>query len=430
MRFFSKALLSLTLILTLLCPAVFAVTLQMQPSGSDSAQLSLTELGDTSVHSVQLTLEFNGSYTGASFNGSDPFGKFGTAKTSEANGKTTVVIYVDSPKSMNKNGTAALGTLTLGGSYTAPGSANLIVLDRSLRPDENFGDDGEPISVQVTSSGGSGGGSSGSRQPVRVPAAENGAVVLGSTNARPGEKVTITVTPDNGYKLAKLTLLCNGKEITLVDKGDGLYEFTMPDGPVEVKAEFAETTAVNPSNVPFADVTQDAWYHDAVQFVYEKGLMNGTSSTSFSPNSSLSRGMVITMLYRMAGSPATGNADFSDVPSDQYYSGPVAWAADNGVVGGYGDGRFGPNNPVTREQMAVILQGYAKLNGKDVSKRADLSGFTDAGQISDYAVEAMRWANAEGLVNGTSPTTLTPRGTATRAQAATLFRNFSENIMK
>lgn len=430
MRFFSKALLSLTLILTLLCPSVFAVKLQMQPSGSGSAQLSLTELdGTTSVHSVQLTLEFNGSYTGASFNGSDPDGKYGTARTSEANGKTTVFIYVDSPKSMNKNGTAALGTLTLGGSYTAPGSAGLIVLDRSLQPAERFGDDGDPIPVQVTSSGGSG-GSSGSRQPVRVPATENGAVVLGSTNARPGEKVTITVIPDNGYKLAKLTILCNGKEIALVDKGDGLYEFTMPDGAVEVKAEFTETSSTTPSNVPFTDVAQDAWYYDAVQFVYEKGLMNGTSSTSFSPNSSLSRGMVITMLYRMTGSPAAGSADFSDVPADQYYSGPVAWAAANGVVGGYGDGRFGPNNPVTREQMAVILQGYAKLNGKDVSKRADLSGFTDAGQISDYAVEAMRWANAEGLVNGTSPTTLTPRGTATRAQAATLFRNFSENIMK
>ena len=418
----SKALISLTLILTMLCPSVFAVKLQMQSSGSESAQLSLTELGEASVHSVQLTLEFSGSYPGIRFSSDDTDGKYGTVKTVSEGGKTKVVVYVDSPKSMNQNGTAALGTLTLGGSYTAPGSADLIMLDRSLKPSE---DKEQSISVQVTSGDSSSGSSS--RQPVRVSSAENGTVILSSANARPGEKVTVTVSPDNGYRLAKLTILSGGKEIALVDKGNGVYEFTMPRGAVEVKAEFVQAGT---SSIPFADVSQDAWYYDAVQYVYEKGLMNGTSSTSFSPNSSLSRGMVITMLYRMAGSPATGNADFKDVPADQYYSGPVAWAAANGVVSGYGDGRFGPNNPVTREQMAVILQGYAKLNGKDVSKRADLSGFTDAGQISDYAVEAIRWANAEGLVNGTSPTTLTPRGTATRAQAATLFRNFSENIMK
>lgn len=107
----------------------------------------------------------------------------------------------------------------------------------------------------------------------------------------------------------------------------------------------------------------------------------------------------------------------------------MAWAAANGVVSGYGDGRFGPNDPITREQMALILQGYARLEGKDVSARTDLSVYTDAGAVSNYALEAMRWARAVGLINGTSDTTLTPRGTATRAQAAVILRGFCENVV-
>lgn len=427
MRIFPKTLLTLGLLLLALCPAAFAADLQLQADGSESAVLSLVDLGGASVNSVQLSLELTGSYPSASFEVAEEDsadGKYGTMKSAEANGKTTFTIYVDSPKSFNKNGTAVLGTLNLGGSYTAPTSARLRILGHDLGPDASGGDTSETtIKVQLASGGSSSGSSS---KTIRVTEADHGMVILSSSKARPGTTITIKVEPDAGYRLSTLTVLSGGKEIALQDKGDGSYTFTMPNGAVEIKAVFAEAG----SALPFADVGEGMWYYDAVQYAYEKGLMNGTSATTFSPNNSLSRGMVITILYRMAGSPAVGAPSFTDVPADQYYASPVAWAAANGVVSGYGNNRFGPNDPVTREQMAVILQGYAKLNGKDVSKRADLSAFADAGQISDYAVEAIRWANAEGLINGTSPTTLTPRGTATRAQAATLFRNFCENILQ
>ena len=185
----------------------------------------------------------------------------------------------------------------------------------------------------------------------------------------------------------------------------------------------------DPVVLPFTDVQEDMWYYSAVQYVYAQGLMAGTTTSTFSPDMSTSRGMIVTILHRLSGSPAGGSSNFTDVATDMYYADAVAWAAANGVVSGYGDGRFGPNDPITREQMALILQGYARLEGKDVSARTDLSVYTDAGAVSNYALEAMRWARAVGLINGTSDTTLTPRGTATRAQAAVILRGFCENVV-
>ena len=167
-----------------------------------------------------------------------------------------------------------------------------------------------------------------------------------------------------------------------------------------------------------------------MRYAYENKLMAGTSDTTFGPDLPTSRGMIVTILYRLAGSPAAGSSDFTDVAAGKYYANAVAWAAGKGVVSGYGDGRFGPDDPITREQMAVILRGYAKLSGKSVNQQADLSRYTDADQISSYAREAMSWANAEGLINGASATTLLPRGTATRAQAAVILQGFCENVMK
>lgn len=171
------------------------------------------------------------------------------------------------------------------------------------------------------------------------------------------------------------------------------------------------------------------WFREAVEYAYETGLMSGVTDTSFSPDLPTSRGMIVTILYRLAGSPAAGTSGFTDVAAGQYYAKAVAWASANGVVNGYGDGRFGPDNPITREQMAVILRGYAQLQGRDVTARADLSGYRDAGQISAYARDAVAWASARGLINGTTTTTLTPGGTATRAQAAVILKGFCENVL-
>ena len=176
--------------------------------------------------------------------------------------------------------------------------------------------------------------------------------------------------------------------------------------------------------LPFLDVPEGHWSRSAVEYVYRAGLMNGTSATTFSPSATTTRGMIVTILHRMEGSPTVGFSAFSDVKPDAYYSAAVAWAAANGIVKGYGDGSFRPDDAITREQMAAILYRYAQYQGQDVSALADLSGYTDAGRISDYAVEAMRWANARGLVTGTTADTISPTGNATREQVAVILTRF------
>lgn len=181
-----------------------------------------------------------------------------------------------------------------------------------------------------------------------------------------------------------------------------------------------------PTVLPFEDVTEADWFHEAVAYVYDTGLMNGTSGTAFSPNAATSRGMIVTILYRLEGSPAVGAAAFPDVPEGWYYTDAVAWAAENGIVTGFTNGLFGPNYNITREQMATILYRYAQYKGLDVSAKADLSAFVDAGQVSGYAMDAMAWANQAGLINGMGGGILQPGGSATRAQAAAILMRFCE----
>jgi len=177
---------------------------------------------------------------------------------------------------------------------------------------------------------------------------------------------------------------------------------------------------------PFTDVKTGDWFYAAVQYVRENGLMNGTSSTLFSPHANTTRGMVVTILYRMAGSPAVTAANpFDDVAAGQYYTNAVIWASENKIVTGYGNGKFGPNNAITREQMAVILMNYAKLKGYDVSARAGLSGFGDVASVSGWAQDALSWANAKGFIQGSS-NKLTPGGNAERCQVAAILQRFIE----
>ncbi len=170
------------------------------------------------------------------------------------------------------------------------------------------------------------------------------------------------------------------------------------------------------------DVAPDTWYFDAVRYAYENSLMVGTSPTAFSPNGMTTRAQIVTILWRLVDSPA-GEApvDFADVDPAAWYGEAVRWAAGQGIVGGYGNGSFGPNDPVTREQLAAILYRFAQHMGYDTEGQADLSGFTDLAQVSTYAREAMAWCVDAGLLSGTSPTTLSPRGQATRAQTAAVL---------
>ena len=274
--------------------------------------------------------------------------------------------------------------------------------------------------------GGSGGVST---YAITVEDSENGEVESSRTRAARGDTVTLTVTPDEGYELDTLTVTdSKGEELELTNKGGGKYTFEMPSGKVTVEAEFVQEEA---AELPFTDVPEDEWYYDAVAYAYENGWMNGTTSTTFAPGLTTSRAMIVTILHRIEGLPSIQESSaFLDVPLDAWYADAVAWAAEHGIVEGYSDTAFGPNDPITREQMAAILYRYAQYKGYDVSAKADLNKFTDADEISNYALEALQWANAEGLINGKGDGVLDPKGQATRAEAAVILMRFIEDVAK
>ena len=160
----------------------------------------------------------------------------------------------------------------------------------------------------------------------------------------------------------------------------------------------------------FSDIKAGDWFYDAVLYTYENGLMSGTGAAAFSPNQTLTRAMVAQVLYSMEGAPAGGTSTFTDVAAGTWYASAVNWAAANGVVSGYGDGTFGPNDNVTREQVAMILYSFAKSKGYDVSEKASLSSFADMSSVSTYAQEAMSWAAGAGLISGMGNNTIVPQG--------------------
>ena len=179
--------------------------------------------------------------------------------------------------------------------------------------------------------------------------------------------------------------------------------------------------------LPFGDVTVSDWFYDDVRYVYANGIMDGTSSDRFAPNAPLTRAMIVTILYRMAGSPSvSGSSDFTDVAAGKWFAKAVAWAAANGIVNGYGSGLFGPNDPVTREQLAAILYRYAVYGGMTaVTLEENLGSFADTAQLSAYAIQAMNWAVGQGLING-SGSNLVPKAQATRAQVAAIIHRYLE----
>ena len=179
----------------------------------------------------------------------------------------------------------------------------------------------------------------------------------------------------------------------------------------------------------FSDVKTSDWFYDDVRYVCENGLMNGTGSGTFSPKATTTRGMIVTILHRLSGEPAvSGVCPFGDVAAGKYYEKAITWAAENKIVSGYADGTFGPDNAITREQLAAILYRYAQYKKLDTDAGAKLDSFSDAGNVSGYASEALSWAVSEGLINGASGR-LMPKGDATRAQVAAILHRFVENVM-
>lgn len=259
---------------------------------------------------------------------------------------------------------------------------------------------------------------------VNVNAATNGAVAADKKTASKGTTVTVTASPSKGYVVDAVKVVDkDGKDVAVTEK-DGKYVFAMPASAVTVTGSFkAETPA--PVALPFTDVKSGNWFYDAVKYAYEQGLMTGTSATTFAPNGTMNRAMIVTVLYRLEKSPAvTGASKFTDVPAGQWYSDAVAWAAANKIVNGYDETTFGPMNAVTREQMAAILFRYEQVKGlENVTLEENLNRFPDQDKISAYAIPALQWAVGQKIINGNADGTLDPTGTATRAQVAQIFTN-------
>ena len=247
--------------------------------------------------------------------------------------------------------------------------------------------------------------------------------------ATEGERVTITVSPDDAYKLDDLSVTAGGKEVEVTANDDGTFSFTMPSGDVKISATFVEdpdwTEPEEPSTEVseiFTDVPANHWAVATIQYVYDNGLMTGISANEFAPEATTTRAMIVSMLARLENVTSAESAGFADVSDGDWYATAVNWAASVGVVNGYEDNTFRPNQPITREQLAAILMNYASYKGEDVSARADLSNYTD--QPSAWATETMQWAVAEGLISGVTADQLQPQRNATRAQVAAILERF------
>lgn len=288
-----------------------------------------------------------------------------------------------------------------------------------------------------TGGGGGAGGGGGTVAPttydIVIPSALVNIVKADKTKAAAGDTVTLTVSGEGTLTVTD----ANGKSVALTDLGSGKYAFKMPSSKVNVA--FAASGETKPCDggkdcpsAPFKDVDTGKWYHVSIDYVLTHSIMNGVSGTSFAPNSNLTRGMLVQILFNLEGKPQSASTSFSDVKADAWYAKAVGWAAANKVVTGYADGTFRPNAAVTREQAAAILYRYAQSKGIDVSAGEDTNilSYADALQASEYAIPALQWAVGAGVLNGKSGNLLAPTGTATRAEIAAIMQRWCEKIVQ
>ena len=377
----------------------------------------------------EYTATVDASGTTATFINPHGFSTFTVTSTASAIAEVDGTSYTDLQKAVDA--VANNGTITL----LKDTSANAVVsravkftLDKNSKSftgaitagsGYNLSVDGNVYTFTVRSSSGSSSGSSSSsrRYDVSAPSVKHGDVTVSPKSASKGDTVTITVKPDSGYELDTLTVKdANGSKIKVKDKGDGKFTFTMPASKVTVSAEFAEIETLD-----FADVSTDAYYYEAVKWAAKKGITGGTGDGTFNPNGSCTRAHIVTFLWRAAGSPEPkSTVSFADVPADSYYAKAVAWAVENGITLGTGDGTFSPNATCTRAQSVTFL--YRALGTAPTT----VNGFTDVTADAFYA-DAVAWAVESGVTNGTSASTFSPNNGCTRAQIVTfLYRAYQD----
>ena len=262
--------------------------------------------------------------------------------------------------------------------------------------------------------------------PPNILETEHGTVTVSPARPHQGDRVTITTQSDEGYKLGEITVTRpDGQKVTLTPAGDGKYTFTQPGVKVTIDVTFV------PEEWPFVDVAESDWFFQAVKYVFERGIMVGTSDTTFEPQSSVTRGQVVQMLYNLEGQPTvTGEDGFTDVQAKDWWYNAVVWASQNEVVSGYGDGTFQPKRNISRQEFAQMLFNYAKFKGYDLTATGDLTKFPDGGDVAGWAETTMQWANGNELINGHADTgKLDPLGTTVRAQAASILTKFHQTFV-
>lgn len=364
----------------------------------------------------------DGVYT-ATFTNPHGFSPFTISMTSQAVaqiGETKYTSLQDAVNAVENNGTIEI----VGGTSPYTGTANktftvsnktnaeITVNGQKIAKDKSY-------TFKYTPSSSSSGGSSSGKTTYKVTtsAVNNGGVNASPSNAEKGATITITLSPDKGYKLDKLTVTDgSGKTVSTVKKSDTVYTFTMPASAVKVGVSYVKATET-PSETKFNDVSANDWFASAVDYVTGKGMMNGTAANTFSPKANTTRGMLMTVLARHAGEDTTGGS--------VWYEKGMNWAKANGVSDG-----TNPQVNITREQLAAMLYRYAQNKKYDVSGAKSLDGYTDAQSVSSYAVPALQWANAAGVVTGKSGSKLDPKGYATRAEVAAMLMRFCENVEK
>ena len=264
--------------------------------------------------------------------------------------------------------------------------------------------------------------------PPTMDEPENGAVTTSPSRPEEGDAVTITPKPDEGFEVDEILVKDeDGNPVEVTQNPDGTYTFTQPDGKVTITVTFRCDGGELCPGHHLTDVSKDAWYHAAVDYAVEHGIMEGVSETEFSPNTEVTRAQAAQILYNLEGQPTVdGDNEFTDVFG--WYEAAVTWAAQTGVATGYGDGTFQPGDNITRQEFAQMLYNYAKYKGYDLTAEGDLSQFPDSGSVADWAEAAMSWANGNELINGHDDGTIDAGGTAIRAQAASILMKFDQNL--
>lgn len=432
----------LSAILMTLCLTVGAMTPLAHAAGglrlvTSSQEAASQEVGFSGVssncQSFQATFNLSNSTAIYDFMANDVLDALPGIYTTYKQEGSAVTIYVTTKSGvLTSDGSLTLGTISAndGTNFTVEKASGVKVVgsdnsETTYTQVDQGGSSGGSSSGGSSSGGSSSGGSTTTTRTITIQSSFGGKVTASASQAAQGKVITLTALPNSGYVLKSLTVTtASGTSVPVANQSSGKYTFTMPAAAVTVKAVFA-AQETDPG-FPFADVAKGSWYYEGVRYAYENGLMSGTGEGTFSPDLPTSRGMLVTILYRLAGSPAAGSASFTDVAKGQWYADGVAWASANGVVSGYPDGSFRPNDTITREQMAAILYQYARIQGKLDDSRADLSIFSDLDSLSAYAKEPMSWAVAQGLFSGVSADTLAPGGSTTRAQAAVILTAFSK----